>query len=155
MKVKLLITGKPRNALTDSLVKEYKNRLKHYLRLDEIIIDDKKIRKIPDEKKQKQAETLLLQKNFKNNIVLLLDENGQEYTSEAFSKFLMNKLNIGREICFVIGGPFGFSDEVYELAEGKIALSKMTFNHEMARLFFLEQLYRAMTIIRGEKYHNG
>ena len=89
------------------------------------------------------------------SFLILLDDKGSQYTSEAFAGFLQKKMNEGRDICVVIGGAYGFSEELYRMADTKLSLSKMTFSHQMVRLIFLEQVYRAFTIIRGEPYHHS
>ena len=91
----------------------------------------------------------------KTEFVVLLDEKGATYTSEAFAEFIQKRMNTGIDLTFIIGGPFGFSDEVYAQTNQKIALSQMTFSHQMVRLFFIEQLYRSCTILKGEKYHHS
>ncbi len=108
------------------------------------------------EQQQKQKEgTLILSKIKPADTLLLLDENGKTFSSVQFSQFIEQKMIDGnKNIVFVIGGPYGFSDEVYQAAQGKISLSKMTFSHQMIRMIFIEQLYRAMTIIKGEPYHH-
>ena len=106
--------------------------------------------------KMKEAEAEIILKQLgTNEVMILLDEKGKQYTSNEFAGFLQKKMNSGfKSVCFVIGGAYGFSNTLYNKAVGKIALSKMTFTHEMARLFFIEQTYRAMTILKGEKYHH-
>ncbi|MDE6238238.1 MAG: 23S rRNA (pseudouridine(1915)-N(3))-methyltransferase RlmH, partial [Muribaculaceae bacterium] len=122
------------------------------------------IQMLPDIKKtaslsverQKEAEgEMIISKLLPGDHVILLDERGKEYSSMEFATFLEKQMVAGRKrLIFVVGGPYGFSRAVYDRADGKISLSKMTFNHEMVRLFFTEQVYRAMTILRGEPYHH-
>ena len=104
----------------------------------------------------KKQEGILILKNVQvTDELVLLDEKGKEYTSLDFSVFIQQKMNAGtRNLVFVVGGAFGFSEEVYARANTKVSLSRLTFSHQMVRLFFAEQLYRAMTIIKGEKYHH-
>ena len=104
---------------------------------------------------QKQAEgELILRAVGSNTDLVLLDEHGKEFRSVEFAEYLQKRMSSGRDVVFVVGGPYGFSESVYQRANGKISLSKMTFSHQMVRLFFVEQLYRAMTILRGEPYHH-
>ena len=104
----------------------------------------------------KEAEGKEILKNIsKAECIVLLDEKGKEFSSEGFSLFIQKRMNTGMDLTFIIGGPFGFSDEVYAHANANIALSQMTFSHQMVRLFFTEQLYRSFTIIKGEKYHHN
>ena len=104
---------------------------------------------------QKQAEgELILRAVGSNTDLVLLDEHGKEFRSVEFAEYLQKRMSSGRDVVFVVGGPYGFSEAVYQHANGKISLSKMTFSHQMVRLFFVEQLYRAMTILRGEPYHH-
>lgn len=134
----------------------YEKRLKHYISLELKIIPDIKNAKNlnPDQVKHKEGE-LILQKLQKDDFLILLDEKGKELNSVGFASFLEKQFfNSKKRIVFQIGGAYGFSKEIYERSDSKIALSKMTFSHQMVRLFFVEQLYRAMTIIKGEPYHN-
>ena len=104
---------------------------------------------------QKQAEGEMILRNITASTdMILLDEKGKEFRSVEFADHIQKKMSSGRDVVFVVGGPYGFSEAVYQRADGKISLSKMTFSHQMVRLFFVEQLYRAMTILRGEPYHH-
>lgn len=156
MKITLLVIGKTDGAELTSLISTYEQRLRHYVSFSMEIIPDLKNTKNLSETQQKKAEgDLILKKIAANDPLILLDENGKQYTSIDFSNFLQKKMNAGfKNLIFVIGGPYGFSDEVYQRAQGKISLSKMTFSHQMVRLFFVEQLYRGFTILRGEQYHH-
>ncbi|MFN3641285.1 MAG: 23S rRNA (pseudouridine(1915)-N(3))-methyltransferase RlmH, partial [Flavobacterium sp.] len=138
------------------LITVYENRLSHYIKFDLEIIPDLKDAKNLSEEQQKSKEgQLILQKLNTGDHLILLDENGKNFSSEAFSEFLQKKMNSGlKTLVFVIGGPYGFSEEIYQKADGKISLSAMTFSHQMIRLFFVEQLYRAFTILRNEPYHH-
>lgn len=136
---------------------EYLKRLKHYGKVEKIEIPElKNARKLSQDQIKMEEGKLILSKLNAGEILILLDENGTEYSSTKFATFLQKKMNQGgKGIVFVIGGAYGFSDEVYAASNGKISLSKMTFSHQMVRLFFLEQLYRAHTILKGEPYHHN
>ncbi|MBQ5723515.1 MAG: 23S rRNA (pseudouridine(1915)-N(3))-methyltransferase RlmH, partial [Muribaculaceae bacterium] len=137
-------------------IDEYIKRLKHYIPYSITVLPDIKNTKKLTEEQQKEAEGKLMLDALKpGDCLVLLDERGKEFTSVAFADYLQRKMNAGlRRLVFVIGGPYGFSQSVYDRADEKISLSKMTFSHEMIRLFFTEQIYRAMTIQRGEPYHH-
>ncbi len=156
MKIKLLAIGKTDDKELRSLIERYEQRLKHYIKFDLEIIPDLKKAKHLSESEQKQREgELILKRISSGDQLILLDEKGHQFRSIEFSRFLQKKLNAGiKQLVFVIGGPYGFSDEVYQKAQGKVALSKMTFSHQMIRLFFVEQLYRAFTILKNEPYHH-
>jgi 23S rRNA (pseudouridine1915-N3)-methyltransferase len=132
-------------------------RLKHYIAIDWIIIPDikKTIHTTIDKQKQEEGK-LILEKIATSDFVLLLDDKGQSFNSENFAKFIEKKMQVvNTYLVMVIGGPYGFSEEVYKRSNGLLSLSAMTFSHQMVRLFLAEQLYRAFTIIRGEKYHHS
>ncbi len=156
MKITLLVIGKTDKDFVIKGIEEYRKRLVHYVPFEMIVIPDIKNTKNMSEQQQKQKEgTLILSKIKPADTLLLLDENGKTFSSVQFSQFIEQKMIDGnKNIVFVIGGPYGFSDEVYQAAQGKISLSKMTFSHQMIRMIFIEQLYRAMTIIKGEPYHH-
>ena len=156
MKIKLLAIGKTDDKLLIQLIEEYQKRLKHYIKFELEIIADLKNTKNLSEAEQKEREgELILKKIQATDQLILLDEKGKEYRSIEFSRFLQKKMNSGiKQLVFVIGGPYGFSEAVYKKAQGKISLSKMTFSHQMIRLFTVEQLYRAFTILRNEPYHH-
>lgn len=156
MQIKLLALGKTDNKAIQELIDEYTNRLGHYIRFELEVIPDLKHTKSLSETVQKEKEgELILKKLIPSDDLLLLDERGKSYTSLEFSDFLQKKMNSGlRQLVLVIGGPYGFSEEVYARANGKISLSKMTFSHQMIRPFVVEQLYRALTIQRNEPYHH-
>lgn len=137
-------------------IAEYEKRLKHYIPYEMRVIPDIRNTKNMNETQQKGREgDLILEQMDASDFVVLLDEKGNEYTSKAFSEFLAQKMLTSiKRIVFVIGGPYGFSEEVYKRANMKISLSKMTFSHQMVRMIFTEQLYRAMTILKGEPYHH-
>ncbi|MDX1768964.1 MAG: 23S rRNA (pseudouridine(1915)-N(3))-methyltransferase RlmH [Arenibacter troitsensis] len=156
MTIKLLVLGKTDSTQLSQLIEEYQHRLKHYIKFELEIIPDLKNTKNLSEKQQKEKEgEAILNKLNPADMLILLDENGKQKTSVEFSEYLQKKMNSGlKQLVFVIGGPYGFSDAVYQKSQGKISLSKMTFSHQMVRLFMLEQLYRAFTILRNEPYHH-
>jgi len=156
MKITLLVIGKTDKDFVKKGIEEYQKRLVHYLPFDLKIIPDIKNTKNLSEAQQKQKEgELILDKLGSSDTIILLDENGKEFSSVDFSNFIEQKMIGGiKNLVFVIGGPYGFSDEVYQKAQGKVSLSKMTFSHQMIRMIFVEQLYRVMTIIKGEPYHH-
>jgi 23S rRNA (pseudouridine1915-N3)-methyltransferase len=156
MTIKLLTIGKTDKKELISLIDVYKKRLNHYIKFQFEIIPDIKNTKHLSETEQKQKEgELILKTLLPTDALILLDENGTQFNSIAFSNYLQKHMNSGiKQLVFVIGGPYGFSDAVYKKANGKIALSKMTFSHQMVRLFFIEQLYRGFTILRNEPYHH-
>lgn len=155
MKIKLISIGKTDESYLQEGIHKYVSRLKHYVNFEIIIINDVKLGKKQNVGLQKEMEGKEIMAKLNNSdYLILLDEKGEEYTSVNFSKYLQKKMNSGNDIVFVIGGPFGFSDRIYERANAKVALSKLTFSHQMVRLFFVEQLYRAFTILKGEKYHH-
>ena len=148
--------GKTDSSELSRLIEEYQNRLKHYIKFELEIIPDLKNTKNLSEKLQKEKEgDAILKKLNPTDVLVLLDENGKQKTSVEFSEYLQKNMNSGlKQLVFVIGGPYGFSDAVYQKSQGKISLSKMTFSHQMVRLFMVEQLYRAFTILRNEPYHH-
>ena len=156
MKIILITIGKTDNKNLKSLIEEYTKRLKYYVPFSFEVIPDIKNSKNLSEKKQRQAEGMEILKRITiADHLLLLDEKGVSFSSLAFSVFLQKKMNSGlKTLVFVIGGPYGFSNEIYSRANGKVSLSSMTFSHQMVRLFFIEQLYRAFTILRNEHYHH-
>ena len=156
MKIKLLAIGKTDDKDLQNLILMYQNRLKHYIKFELVIIPDIKKAKNLSENQQKEKEGELILKQLQSvDELVLLDEKGKEFRSIEFSKYLQKKMNSGiKQLVFVIGGPYGFSDAVYKKAKGKISSSKMTFSHQMVRLFIVEQIYRAFTIIKNEPYHH-
>ncbi|MGB1449999.1 MAG: 23S rRNA (pseudouridine(1915)-N(3))-methyltransferase RlmH [Flavobacteriaceae bacterium] len=156
MECVLLCVGKTDQAELKQLMEVYQNRLRHYTKFSLSIIEDIKNSKNLSEQQQKEAEAKLLHKQLKpGDRIILLDEKGKQFTSEEFSTWI-NKQQISgiKRLVFIIGGPYGFSPSLYTLAQQKISLSKMTFSHQMIRLFFVEQLYRAHTILKNEPYHH-
>jgi 23S rRNA (pseudouridine1915-N3)-methyltransferase len=156
MTIKLLGIGKTDDPALQNLTEVYINRLQFYNKFEFELIPDIKKAKNLNENQQKQKEgELILNKLIASDFVVLLDEGGKQFTSEAFSEYIQKRLNSGlRQLVFVIGGPYGFSEAVYNRADSTVSLSKMTFSHQMVRLFFTEQLYRAFTILRNEPYHH-
>ena len=155
MKITLLVVGKTTSVQIESLIQEYQKRLTHYIPFVLQVIPELKNTKAltPEQQKLAEGELILRAINSSTDLVLL-DEHGKEFRSVEFADYLQKRMSSGRDVVFVVGGPYGFSEAVYQRANGKISLSKMTFSHQMVRLFFVEQLYRAMTILRGEPYHH-
>ena len=156
MKIKILAVGKTDDKHLEILIDRYMKRLTHYLSATLEILPDIKNAKNLSEKEQKRVEgESILKKIQTSDHVVLLDEKGKEFRSMEFSKYLQKKMNAGtRNLVLVIGGPYGFSDSLYQRADGKLSLSKMTMSHQMIRLFLAEQIYRAFTILRNEPYHH-
>ena len=156
MKIKLIVVGKTNANYLKEGELEYEQRLKHYVRFDEIIISDIKNAKNLKQSELKNKEgNLILSKIENSDDVILLDDKGRMLSSTEFSNYLGEKmLRSTKSLVFVIGGAFGFSDEVYKRANNKLSLSKMTFSHQMIRLFIIEQLYRSFTILKNEPYHH-
>jgi 23S rRNA (pseudouridine1915-N3)-methyltransferase len=152
----LLVIGKNDEAWLAQGISEYLKRLGHYLNFEIQVIPDLKNAKnlTTDTLKEKEGE-IILDKFNNSDYVILLDDKGKQHSSSEFSSFLEKLMGSGyKRVVFVVGGAFGFSEKVYQRANNQLSLSKMTLTHQMVRLFFVEQLYRAMTIIRGEKYHH-
>lgn len=156
MTIKLLAIGKTDDASLQELIDTYVTRLGHYNKFElDIIPDLKKTKNLSDDQQKSAEGKLILSRVNTSDFMVLLDENGKSYSSEGFSEYIQKRLNSGmKQLIFVIGGPYGFSEEIYARADGKLSLSKMTFSHQMVRLFFIEQLYRAFTILRNEPYHH-
>lgn len=157
MKIKLIAIGKTDEGYLIEGIEKYLKRLKHYIALEVVVIADVKMGSKPNAEKIKEEEgKLILQKIEQSDVVVLLDEGGKGFSSENFALYLQKKMNsVAGNLVFIIGGPFGFTPSIYERAQERISLSEMTFSHQMVRLFFVEQLYRAFTIIKGEKYHHS
>lgn len=156
MKIKVICVGKTDKAYLQSGEQEYLKRLHHYVPTEKIEINDlKDTRKLSQDQIREKEGQLLLSKTEPGDLIYLLDEQGKSYRSVDFATFLQKQLNRGsKNLVFLIGGAYGFSRDVYDRAEGKISLSDMTFSHQMVRLFFLEQLYRGFSILKGEPYHH-
>ena len=156
MKILVLAIGKTDEQWVQDALLKYSKRLQYYLPFEFEVITDLKNTKNLSEAQQKEREgALILKKLNPTDKVVLLDEKGKEYRSVEFAKHLQQQMNSGvKRLVFIIGGPYGFSTELYAKAQGKLALSKMTFSHQMIRPYFVEQLYRAITILKNEPYHH-
>ncbi len=156
MKITLIAVGKTSTDYVARGIEEFIKRVNRYIQMELCIIPDVKASKTLSEDSQKQREGQAILNTLQGgDIVVLLDEKGKELTSRDFSAMIERRMIQGlKRLVFVIGGPYGFSNDVYARADEKLSLSRMTFTHEMVRLFFTEQLYRAMTIMRGEPYHH-
>ena len=156
MKIKLVVVGKTNAKYLLEGEKEYEKRLKHYNKFEEIIIPEVKQAGKLSESELKKKEGQMILRQLKNiDHIILLDDKGKSFSSVEFANFLQQKMNSSlKSLVFVVGGAFGFSDEVYKRANSKLSLSKMTFSHQMVRLIFKEQLYRGFSILKGEKYHH-
>ena len=155
MKIELIQVGKTVNRIFVDGINEYLGRIKHYVPFSITTIPEIKNTKSLSESQQKNLEASLILKQIQaQDTVVLLDEHGREFRSVEFAAWLEKQQQVARRLVFVIGGPYGFAESVYERANSKISLSKMTFSHQMVRMIFCEQLYRACTIIQGEPYHH-
>lgn len=156
MKILLLQVDKTQDSYLTEGIDIYTKRLKNYTSYDVSTIHvPKNVRQRSIAEQKTEEGRLILDHISNEDVLILLDENGKEYTSVEFSAFISKKQNASvKRLIFLIGGPFGFSEKIYERANGKVSLSQMTFSHQMIRLFFAEQLYRAFTILKGEKYHH-
>ena len=155
MRITLLVVGKTTDPRLQSLIEDYQQRLKHYIPFEFVVVPDIKNAKTLSQEQLKSAEGQAILSFLTPAMdVLLLDEHGREFRSIEYADFLQKKMGSGRVLTLVIGGAYGFSKEVYNRANGKISLSQMTFSHQMIRLMAIEQIYRAMTILRGEPYHH-
>ncbi|CAA0143663.1 23S rRNA (pseudouridine(1915)-N(3))-methyltransferase RlmH [Tenacibaculum maritimum] len=156
MKIKLLAIGKTDDKNLIQLIDTYQKRLKHYIKFElEIIPDIKNAKNLSSPQQREKEGELILSKIQNTDQLVLLDDKGKDFTSIGFSEYLQKKMNSGiKQLVLVIGGPYGFSDAVYKKATGKISLSRMTFSHQMIRLFIVEQLYRGFTILKNEPYHH-
>lgn len=156
MNILSIAIGKTDDKSISQLMDTYTQRLKHYIKFDvEIIADIKNAKNLSEQQQKEKEGEQILQKLSTTDVVVLLDENGKTYTSIGFSDFLQQKMNAGtKRLVFIIGGPYGFSEKIYNRANQKVSLSAMTFSHQMVRIFFTEQLYRAFTILNNEPYHH-
>ena len=155
MKTVLILVGKTVNKHFIAGIEDYSERISHYMPFEIVTIPELRNTKNLSEEQQKISEgDLILRQIQSSDTVVLLDEHGKEFRSIEYAQWLQQKQQTSRRLVFVIGGPYGFSDAVYSRANEKISLSKMTFSHQMVRLIFTEQLYRACTIIKGEPYHH-
>ena len=156
MKIVLLVVGKTDNSYWNDALKAYRERLMHYIPFEmEVIPDVKNVKNMPETEQKNIEGAMLLRYLQTGDCCVLLDEKGKEFTSIQFAAWLEKKMHaVPKRLVFMTGGPYGFSDEMYQFVQEKIALSKMTFSHQMIRPIFVEQLYRAMTILRNESYHH-
>ena len=156
MKVNLILVGKTTSKMFQSIIDDYSERVKHYTPFEVTVIPELKNTKSLSQEQQKQMEgEQILRQLQESDHVVLLDEHGQELRSIEFATWISKKQQaVSRRLVFVIGGPYGFSPTIYQRANEKLSLSKMTFSHQMVRMIFIEQLYRAFTILKGEQYHH-
>ena len=155
MKITLLVLGKTSDARLQSLIDDYQQRLTHYVPFDFVVIPDIKNAKSLTQDRLKAAEgEAILSRLTPAMDVILLDEHGREFRSVEYAEWLQKKMGAGKDLVLIIGGAYGFSPAVYARANGKLSLSQMTFSHQMIRIMAIEQIYRAMTILRGEPYHH-
>lgn len=156
MKVTFLVVGRTIDKHLTTLINDYAERVKHYVPFEMVVVPELKNTKALSAEQQKERESELLQKQLRpGDHIVLLDEGGREFRSMEFAAYLEKKqAQAARRLVFIVGGPYGFAPAIYALTNEKVSLSKMTFSHQMVRLFFVEQLYRAMTILRGEPYHH-
>lgn len=155
MKITLLLVGKTTDSRLISLIEDYRKRLLHYAPFELVVLPDLKNTKSLSEEQIKTAEgEAILRFVTPSMDVVLLDEHGREFRSVEYAEWLQKKMGSGKDLTLVIGGPYGFSEAVYQRADGKVSLSRMTFSHQMIRIMVIEQIYRAMTILRGEPYHH-
>jgi 23S rRNA (pseudouridine1915-N3)-methyltransferase len=156
MNIRLIAIGKTDNKDLQSLINDYTKRLSFYVKFElEIIPDIKNVKNLSEAQQKEKEGELILAKIGPTDQLILLDENGKTFSSVGFSDYLQKKMNAGiKTLVFVIGGPYGFSETVYQKAQGKVSLSEMTFSHQMVRLFVIEQMYRGFTILKNEPYHH-
>lgn len=156
VKIHLILIGKTTDKRIDSLVAEYADRVGHYIPFSLEVIPELKNTKSLTPEQQKEREGELIRKSLRDgDHIVLLDEGGKEFRSVEFANYLQQRQHtVARRMVFIVGGPYGFAPAIYALASEKVSLSRMTFSHQMVRLFFVEQIYRAMTILRGEPYHH-
>lgn len=156
MKLHVVFTGRTTGKLFQEAISDYQRRLGHYLPFSiEELPDLKNVSSLSEEQQKEREADQLFDRLQPGDVLVLLDEKGREFTSRQFSAFVEQKMQtVSKRLVFLIGGPYGFSPRVYAAAQDKISLSKMTFSHQMVRLFLIEQIYRACTIIHGEPYHH-
>ncbi|MDP8200512.1 MAG: 23S rRNA (pseudouridine(1915)-N(3))-methyltransferase RlmH [Candidatus Tenebribacter burtonii] len=154
MKIKITCLGKTKQKFIEEGIREYQKRITKYIKLDWQILSDVKLTGNKTIEVVKKQEALILEKNLPaSSIIVVLDENGKEFSSEYFAKYLENKLLFGKDIVFIIGGVYGLSDRILQKADIALSFSRFTFIHQMIRLLLIEQLYRSFTILKGKKYH--
>ena len=156
MRIHVMFIGKTMGKLFQEAISDYQQRLTHYVPFAIEEVPDLKNTKSLTEEQQKEKEAdMVFDRLQSGDVLVLLDEKGKEFTSREFSTFIESKMHtVNKRLVLLIGGPYGFSQRIYDAAQGKISLSKMTFSHQMVRLFLIEQIYRAFTIMRGEPYHH-
>lgn len=156
MRINLILVGKTTSKMFQSIIEDYSERVKHYTPFEVTVIPELKNTKSLSQEQQKQMEgEQILRQLQESDHVVLLDEHGLELRSIEFATWISKKQQaVSRRLVFVIGGPYGFSPTIYQRANEKLSLSKMTFSHQMVRMIFIEQLYRAFTILKGEQYHH-
>jgi len=156
MKIKFIVVGKTEEQYLLDGIDKFEKRLQHYATLENSVIPAlKNVEKLSIEQRKHKEGELILNHITSSDVLILLDEQGKQFTSVEFSEFLQKRMNSGiKNLVFAVGGAYGFSDEIYKRANSKISFSKMTFSHQMIRLFFAEQLYRAFTILKQEPYHH-
>lgn len=155
MRITLLSVGKTDDPLFEQIIASYRKKIGYFIPFEMTYVPDIKRRSLPEKEQAIREGEQLLKLLQPSDYVVLLDENGRQYTSADFADYLQKKMNmVSKRLVFIIGGPYGFSSGVYDAADEQISLSKMTFTHQMVRLLFTEQLYRAMTILKGKPYHH-
>jgi len=154
MKIKIICLGKTKQKFIEEGIREYQKRITKYITLDWQILSDVKLTGNKTIEVIKKQEALILEKNLRaSSIIVVLDENGKEFSSENFAKYLDDKLLRRKDIIFIVGGVYGLSDKILERADMVLSFSRFTFTHQMIRLLLIEQLYRSFTILKGKKYH--
>lgn len=156
MRITLITIGKTDSGELKSLIQKYGRRLGHYIKFDVLMLPDiKKSKHLSEEEQRKKEGEVLLKQLDPGDFLVLLDERGTQFSSMGFSKELQKRMNSGiKHLVFAIGGPYGVHDSVYQRANQQISFSKLTFSHQMIRLFAVEQIYRAFTILKNEPYHH-
>lgn len=155
MKTRLIVVGKTTDKNFINSIDDYCSRIGHYMPFEIQVIPELKNTKSLSQQTQKEMEgEQILKRLQQNETVVLLDEHGKEYRSIEFAAWMDKQCHTGRNLTFIIGGPYGFSQAVYDRCDSKVSLSKMTFSHQMIRMLFVEQIYRACTILKGESYHH-
>lgn len=154
MEIKLIVVGKTKSSELVRLINEYVKRINIYKKFKIIVVNSLKSKKNSEKEIKKIEGENVLKSVKKNELIFLLDENGKSFNSRKFADFLSNKFKTNKSIVFVVGGAHGFSNEIKQKSNEIISLSEMTFSHQIIRLFFSEQLYRALTIINNHPYHN-
>lgn len=156
MKGVLIVVGKTTDKRFEAVTQEYIERIRHYIPFTVEVIPELKNTKGLSQDEQKKREGELIQKNLQpGDYVVLLDEHGSERSSMDFASWIQKKMAAGpKRLVFIVGGPYGFSDAIHQKGNEEISFSRMTLSHQMIRMFFVEQIYRAMTILNGEPYHH-